>query len=91
MVHPVVADVGCRNTVYHGRAQSGAAYLSAFRNAGARRFRIELLHEDAAATRRVCETYRRLLDGATTAPALIAELRVADQLGVTSGTLTVLG
>ncbi|SDT91431.1 putative protease [Verrucomicrobium sp. GAS474] len=91
MVHPVVADVGCRNTVFHGRAQSGAAYVAPFRAAGAGRFRLELLHEDGPSARRIYETYRRLLDGGTTASSLIAELRVADQLGVTSGTLTVLG
>ncbi|HEY8965542.1 MAG TPA: U32 family peptidase, partial [Candidatus Methylacidiphilales bacterium] len=91
MVHPVVADVGCRNTVYHGRAQSGAAFLAPFRAAGARRFRVELLHEDGPTARAVCETYRSLLDGRTTAAELIGSLRVADQLGVTSGTLTVLG
>ncbi len=91
MIHPVVADVGCRNTVFHGRAQSGASYSSAFRAAGARRFRVELLHEDGPSARAICTAYRRLLDGETTAAALLTELRVADQLGVTSGTLTVLG
>ena len=45
--HPVKADVGCRNTMFHARAQSGAKYLSSFLAAGARVFRIELLDEDA--------------------------------------------
>jgi putative protease len=89
--HPVLADVGCRNTVYHGRAQSGAAFLEEFRQAGAHHFRLELLREDAAATRRIYETYCNLLTGALTPATLRAQLQVADQLGVTSGTLTVLG
>ncbi|MDE1170226.1 MAG: DUF3656 domain-containing protein [Verrucomicrobium sp.] len=89
--HPVLADVGCRNTVYHGRAQSGAAFLEEFRALGARHFRLELLREDAAATRRVYESYVRLLAGDLSPATLRAQLQVADQLGVTSGTLTVLG
>ena len=92
--HPVLADVGCRNTVYHGKAQSGAAYAAAFRAAGARHFRLELLREDGPAARAVYGSYRALLDGTPTpakAEALLRELKVASQLGVTSGTLTVLG
>ena len=90
IAHPVLADVGCRNTVYHGRAQSGAAFASDFLGAGARRFRVELLREDAATARSVYESYRALLDGTLPSDALIGKLQVASQLGVTSGTLTVL-
>ncbi len=91
MAHPVLADVGCRNTVYHGRAQSGARFAGEFRAAGARHFRVELLNEDAAQTAQVIAGYRDLLAGRADGPALARRLRAADQLGVTSGTLTVLG
>ncbi len=86
--HPVKADVGCRNTVYHAKAQSGAEFLRQFLDAGARVFRVELLEEDAAQARKVLETYRQLLDGSD--DAAWKRLNVVRQLGVTSGTLTVL-
>src|SRR5260221_10774473 len=89
--HPVKADVGCRNTVYHARAQSGADYLQSFMEAGARVFRVELLEEDAAKTRTIVQGYRELIDGtAADSSALFRRLNVVKQLGVTSGTLTVL-
>jgi putative protease len=89
--HPVLADVGCRNTVYHARAQSGAAYVREFIAAGARVFRVELLAEDLAQARQTVAAYRELLAGKVTAEELGRRLRVVSQLGVTSGTLTVLG
>jgi putative protease len=89
--HPVKADVGCRNTVYHAKAQSGADFLGAFVDAGARVFRVELLEEDAAKARAILQSYRELIDGTATDPgALFRRLNVVKQLGVTSGTLTVL-
>ncbi|HUJ12116.1 MAG TPA: U32 family peptidase [Verrucomicrobiae bacterium] len=89
--HPVKADVGCRNTVFHAKAQSGADYLRAFMEAGARVFRVELLEEDAVMTRRILQSYRELIAGAATeSSTLFRHLNVVKQLGVTSGTLTVL-
>lgn len=89
--HPVLADVGCRNTVYHARAQSGAAFVRGFVEAGARVFRVELFDEDAAQSRLTIQSYRDLLAGKITAEDLARRLRIVNQLGVTSGTLTVLG
>ena len=86
--HPIKADVGCRNTVFHAKAQSGGEYLRQFIEAGARTFRIELLDEDAARTQQVIEAYRQLLAGNADG---LDTLNVVRQLGVTSGTLTVLG
>jgi putative protease len=89
MDHPVKADVGCRNTVFHARAQSGAEFLRQFLDAGARTFRVELLEEDASRTRKILQAYRDLLGGSDT--TALKQLNVVRQLGVTSGTLTVLG
>ncbi len=44
-VHPVLADVGCRNTLFHHRAQTAADWLRSLREAGVRNFRVELLRE----------------------------------------------
>jgi putative protease len=90
--HPVKADVGCRNTVYHARAQSGAEFLRSFREAGARVYRVELLEEPAETAREIIRAYRDLVTGEVEEiGALMRRLNVATQLGVTSGTLTVLG
>lgn len=89
--HPLQADVGCRNTLYHARPQSGAAFFPAFFGRGLRHFRVELLDEDAARTVRIIQAYRDLLRGALAPEQLLRQLQATGQLGVTSGTLTVLG
>jgi len=89
--HPLKADVGCRNTVYHAKAQSGGEFVRSFAGAGARVFRVELLDEDAAKTRAILQAYRDLIEGTAEDPAAsFRRLNVVKQLGVTSGTLTVL-
>jgi putative protease len=92
MDHPLKADVGCRNTVYNARAQSGAEFVRRFIQAGARVFRVELLEEDAAQTKLVLRSYRDLLAGKISDVSELAKrMNAVSQLGVTSGTLTVLG
>jgi U32 family peptidase len=44
----VVMDVGCRNTVSSAEANSVADYVPRFVEKGVRRFRVELLRENAA-------------------------------------------
>jgi putative protease len=85
--HPLKADVGCRNTLFHAQAQSGAAFFESFRRESPAAFRVELLLEDAAETERTLRSYQRLLDGRGSGPALVRELNLRCQLGVTSGTL----
>lgn len=88
--HPLKADVGCRNTVFHAKAQTGAEFLAAFREAGARRFRVELLNESPDDARRIVRTYQDLLADRCRAAEVAPRLRAVSQLGVTNGTLTVL-
>jgi U32 family peptidase len=85
--HPLKADVGCRNTLFHAQAQSGAAFFDAFRKLNPAAFRVELLLEDAAETERIIRGYQRLLAGTSTGPMIIRELNLRSQLGVTTGTL----
>jgi len=90
--HLLKADVGCRNTVYYARAQSGADFVGDFLAAGLRRFRVELLDEDATRTAAVLHGYQALLAGnAVGGGPNWEKLNAVRQLGVTSGTLTVLG
>jgi len=85
--HPVLADAGCRNTVFNAQAQSGAAFFCSLHAAGLRLFRLECLEEDRDQTRDLIREYRRLLAGKIAGDALWRELRVQSRLGVTHGTL----
>lgn len=86
-LHPLLADAGCRNTLFNGRAQTGAGFFRDFRLLGLFRFRLELLDDPPEKVRLLVSHYRGLLDGSCTAARLIRELGVAEQLGTTEGTL----
>jgi putative protease len=89
MEHPVIVDVGCRNTVFNARAQSAAGCLPQLLAAGVRRFRVELVRESGAETRRVLTTYAELLRGAKSPRQAIAEVGALEKYGVSAGTLAV--
>ncbi len=86
-LHILQADAGCRNTLFNGRAQTGAGFLREFRRLGLSRFRLELLDDSPEKARTLVRSYRALLNGACSAAQLIQELDVAEQLGTTEGTL----
>ena len=89
MEHPVIVDVGCRNTVFNARAQSAAGCLPQLLHAGVRRFRVELVRENAVETERVLRAYSGLLHGQRTGPQVIAEVGALEKYGVSAGTLVV--
>jgi putative protease len=86
MLHPLRADVGCRNTLFHAVPQSGAGFFKDFLSAGLRSFRIELLEETVAEARCVIRAYQSLLSGETDGATLRRDLKVTSQIGVTRGT-----
>ncbi len=85
--HLIKADVGCRNTVFNARAQTGAQYAQALLAAGLRRFRIDFLTENRAEARHLISVYQQLLRGEIPGEEVWRELKVHLQLGVTKGTL----
>jgi putative protease len=87
LLHRLQADVGCRNTLFNGKAQTGARYFHALRAAGLSRFRIELLDEPAAAAATTIRAYQNLLSGKLDAFTLIDQVQALEKLGVTEGTL----
>jgi putative protease len=87
--HPVMADVGCRNTVFGAEAQQAAEHLPAWRAAGIRDFRIEFAHESAAQVESVTRAFADALAGRTTARELAARLPKLAPQGVTEGSLYV--
>jgi putative protease len=85
-LHRLHADVGCRNTLFNGKAQTGARYYEHLRGAGLRRFRIELLDEAVDADQTI-RAYQDLLSGKSDAFELLNNVQALEKLGVTEGTL----
>ena len=85
-LHRLQADVGCRNTLFNGKAQTGARYFQHLRNASLARFRVELLDESTDATKTI-SAYQDLLSGKSDAFDLLTEVQALEKLGVTEGTL----
>ena len=57
--HPLKADVGCRNTLFHAQAQSGAAYFEAFRAEARRRSASSCCSRTPTETERILRGYQR--------------------------------
>ncbi len=87
--HPVMADVGCRNTVFGAEAQQASGHLEAWRRAGIRHFRLEFVHESAVEVRRTAAAFEAALAGAMTMAQLADELKAIAPEGVTEGSLFV--
>jgi putative protease len=83
--HPLKADVGCRNTVFNSRAQTGAEYVDRMLALGLRNFRIEFLNETPDQVTQTIAKYRQLLRGEISGGQLWRELKLLNQLGVTRG------
>jgi putative protease len=80
--HPIRADVGCRNTVFNSRPQSGASHLPKLLSIGLRHFRIELLDESPDEAINLLQSYREAFSGQTDPTHLSKTLGARDQLGV---------
>ena len=87
--HPVMADVGCRNTVFGAEAQEASRHLDAWRQAGIRHFRLEFVHESAEQVMAVTRAFRDALDGKTPALHLGRRLQELAPQGSTEGSLFV--
>ena len=81
--HPVVVDVGCRNTVFHAQAQTAAALVPDLVARGVGRLRLELVRETGAEAARLVRAYRDLAAGAVTAAEVVRAARAHEQFGVT--------
>jgi len=85
--HPLLADVGCRNTVFNAAAQSALEYIPEMLALGVKHFRLELLREAPAEVDGLLRKYADVLAGRADAAQTVRSLRVLNQLGVTRGTL----
>ena len=87
--HPVMADVGCRNTVFGAEAQQASAHLADWLAAGIRHFRLEFAHETAHQVESVAEAFREALAARISARELTQRLQRAAPEGITEGSLFV--
>ena len=87
--HPVMADVGCRNTVFGAEAQTGAAHLADWLKAGIGHYRLEFVHETAEQVSQVTEAFRLALAGKMREGELNGRLRQIAPQGTTEGSLFV--
>jgi putative protease len=88
--HPVIVDVGCRNTVFGAQAQSAPGLAARLIGAGVGRIRVELVRESGADAGRVIGAWRELVAGRTTPAEVLARLRMHERFGVTAGTMQTL-
>jgi putative protease len=86
-LHRLQADVGCRNTLFNGRAQTGARFFQQLLTSGLRNFRIELLDETQDAAISTITAYQNLLSEKITPDQLLTQIHANEKLGVTEGTL----
>lgn len=90
MDHPVEADVGCRNTVFHAKPQSAVQLVPQLATAGVRRFRIELVRESEDDVTKLVRAYLRVLEAPAKAHEVWRELRTEGGYGVVKGSLRVI-
>ena len=85
--HPLRADLGCRNTLFNGRAQTAAEALPALMRSGVRALRLELLDETPDQAVERVRHYRAAIAGEITGRQLWQQEQLDSRLGVTRGSL----
>ncbi len=86
--HAVIADVGCRNTVFGAEAQEASAHLGDWLAAGIRHFRLEFVHEPADRVAEIAGAFAECLTGSKPAE-LARRLKQLAPEGTTQGSLYV--
>jgi U32 family peptidase len=87
--HPVIADVGCRNTVFGAEAQEASAHLAGWLAAGIHHFRLEFAHESPMEVTAITRAFAAALSGQRSFAELSQELRRRAPQGTTQGSLFV--
>jgi putative protease len=85
--HPVLADVGCRNTVFGAEAQEASRHFEEWRRAGIRHFRLEFVHESGQEVKEIARAFASAVGGRMTPQQLAGELKRVAPQGTTEGSL----
>lgn len=87
--HPVMADVGCRNTVFGAEAQTDPYTVADWQSAGISNFRLEFVYQSPQQIVEIANAFRSHLDGLTIAQDLAAALEKHSPQQTTAGSLYV--
>jgi len=87
--HPVMADVGCRNTVFGAEAQEASRYLDEWLQSGINHYRLEFVHESAEQVTQVSNLFLDRLNGKISSNVLLKRLKQVVPQGTTEGSLFV--
>ncbi len=87
--HPVMADVGCRNTVFGAEAQVASRHLDQLIGSGIVHYRLEFVHESAEDVRQVAAAFQAYFGGRISAAELDQRLHSLAPQGTTEGSLRV--
>ncbi|MBW4439052.1 MAG: U32 family peptidase [Pleurocapsa minor GSE-CHR-MK-17-07R] len=87
--HPVMADVGCRNTVFGAEAQVASQHLDNMQRSGIAHYRLEFVHETPEQVRRVTAAFQDYFAGRLHASGLDERLKKIVPQGTTEGSFFV--
>ena len=87
--HPVMADVGCRNTVFGAEAQEASRHLDQWQEIGIQHYRLEFVHESGDDVARISTAFAETLADECQAGALGKMLEQFVPGGTTEGSLFV--
>ncbi len=87
--HPVLADVGCRNTVFGAEAQEASLHMKSWLDAGIGHFRLEFAHESPSQITAIASAFAAAFVGRIDFRELGAALKRTAPQGVTQGSLFV--
>jgi putative protease len=87
--HAVIADIGCRNTVFGAEAQEASAHLNDWLGAGIRHFRLEFVHESGQRVAAITALFSEFLAKKCSAGELARRLKQLAPEGTTEGSLYV--
>lgn len=88
-LHPVMADVGCRNTVFGAEAQEASLHLDKWLSVGIRHFRLEFVHESAQEVKEIAQAFEKALNKKISFSELSKKLQKLSPQGTTEGSLFV--
>jgi putative protease len=88
--HPVIVDVGCRNTVFHHAPQQSAGWTGRLQQAGVCRYRVEFVRESRKEVARVLSAWQDLLSNRIDAEELSRRTGASGQIGVAQGGMKLL-
>jgi putative protease len=88
--HPVIVDVGCRNTVFNSEVQSAAEFASELVLRGVRRFRVEFVRETRREAVTVLTAYRDLLANRISPRVALERAAASSRVGVSDAAMAVM-